>query len=603
MRNVMTVPVVIVGAGPTGLTAATLLGQYGVECVVLERWESIYPRPRAVALDDEVHRILARLGLRDRFAAISWPCHGLRLVDRDMRVLAEFRRDAAHGRHGYPQASMFDQPELEAILRANLAHYPAATIREGAEVTALIHEAGGVRVDFTDANGRQDSVHAEYVLGCDGANSLVRALVGGTIQDLKFAQRWLVVDVSTVADLGQWEGVHQVCDPVRPATYMRVGKTRYRWEFRLAPGETADDYRQMSRLHPLIAPWTKDIPAGELEIVRVAEYTFRAQVADRWRDRRVFLLGDAAHLTPPFIGQGMGAGLRDAMNLAWKLAGVLTGSLPEHVLDTYEVERKPHCTAMIRRAKLVGTAMTAGGRLGNLLRRVIAPRLHLVPGLRRQVLDSETPALHRSALVVRPRLRRTLAGTQCPNAVLDGSRRFDDVAAGRFAIVTSTDPSAAQRAAINGHGAVLDHRPSGQRTPPLATQTGARTAPSSAPTARCWARTGTCRACAISCRGSDLVSTEVISSRSTGLSSTREGVPRGRVPRNAVAKHRFRWRAVPGSGRTAVSHRGRAVWCVDPVRFVLARVDVAGLGYCRLALLLGRPFPTWAHACSGRDRS
>jgi 3-(3-hydroxy-phenyl)propionate hydroxylase len=448
-------PVVIVGAGPTGLTAATLLGQYGVECLVLERWESIYPRPRAVALDDEVYRILARLGIRDQFAAISWPCHGLRLVDRDMRVLTESRRDAAHGRHGYPQASMFDQPELEAILRANLAHYPTATIREGTEVTALTQEVGGVRVDFTDANGRQDRVHAEYVLGCDGANSLTRASIGATMRDLKFAQRWLVVDIATVADLGQWEGVHQVCDPVRPATYMRVGKTRYRWEFRLAPGEVADDYRQMSRLHPLIAPWTNDIPAGELEIVRVAEYTFRAQVSDRWRDRRVFLLGDAAHLTPPFIGQGMGSGLRDAMNIAWKLAGVLTGSLPMGVLDTYEVERKPHCTAMIRRAKLVGTAMTAGGRLGNLLRRVIAPRLHLLPGFRKMILDSETPALHRSDLVVRPRLRRTPAGTQCPNTVLDDGRRLDDVAAGRFAIVTRTDPSAAQRAGINGHGAVL----------------------------------------------------------------------------------------------------------------------------------------------------
>jgi 3-(3-hydroxy-phenyl)propionate hydroxylase len=447
--------VVIVGAGPTGLTAATLLGQYGVECLVLERRESIYPRPRAVALDDEVHRILARLGLGAEFAAISWLCHGLRLVDRDMRVHAEFRRDAAHGRHGYPQASLFDQPELEAILRANLTHNPAATIREGAEVTAFTQEAGGVRVGFTDVNGRQDSVRAEYVLGCDGANSRTRASIGATMRDLKFAQRWLVVDVATGADLGQWEGVHQVCDPVRAATYMRIGKTRYRWEFRLAPGETADDYREMSRLHPLIAPWTKDIPAGELEIVRVAEYTFRAQVADRWRERGVFLLGDAAHLTPPFIGQGMGAGLRDGMNLSWKLAGVLTGNLPERVLDTYEAERKPHSTAMIRRAKLIGTAMTAGGELGNLLRRVLAPRLHLVPALRRQILDSETPALHRSDLVARPRLRRTLAGRLCPNAVLDSSRRFDEVAGGRFAVIASIDPSAAQRAVISGRGAVL----------------------------------------------------------------------------------------------------------------------------------------------------
>ena len=140
---------------------------------------------------------------------------------------------------------------------------------------------------------------------------------------------------------------------------MRVGDTRYRWEFRLGAGETADDYRDIARLHPLHrarGPVTSR--STGCEIVRVAEYTFRAQLADRWRDRRVFLLGDAAHLTPPFIGQGMGAGLRDAANLAWKLAGVLAGRLPETVLDTYQAERKPHARALIRLAKLVGTAMT-----------------------------------------------------------------------------------------------------------------------------------------------------------------------------------------------------------------------------------------------------
>ncbi|ONF72630.1 3-(3-hydroxyphenyl)propionate hydroxylase [Amycolatopsis keratiniphila subsp. keratiniphila] len=443
-------PVVIVGAGPTGLTAAALLGRYGIECLVLERWESVYPQPRAVHLDDEVHRIFGRLGLAGEFAAISWPCRGLRLLDPDLRVLAEFRRSPGGGRHGYPEANMFDQPDLEHLLRSHLETVSTVTLRGDTEVTGIRQDGTGVRVEVTDrGTGARETIHADYVLGCDGANSLTRTSIGATMADLKFDQRWLVVDIATTADLGQWGGVHQVCDPGRAATYMRIGKTRYRWEFRLRPGESADDFSHLGRLHALIVPWTKDIPAAELEIVRVAEYTFRAQLADRWRDRRVFLLGDAAHLTPPFIGQGMGAGLRDAANLAWKLAGVIEGTLPASALDTYEAERKPHARAMIRRAVLVGKAMTEGGRFGDLIRRVVAPRLN------GRVLDSATPALRRTDLVVRPRFGRSLAGRLCPNARLDDGSRFDDVAGGRFAVVTTITPSETERAAIRESGAVL----------------------------------------------------------------------------------------------------------------------------------------------------
>lgn len=450
------VPVVIVGAGPTGLTAATLLAQYGVQCLLLERWQSVYPQPRAVAVDDECHRIIARLGLRRKFADVSRPHQGLRLLDTDLRVLAEFRRDRDGGRHGFPEGSMFDQPELEQLFRDNLTRYPAATLRGNADVTALTQDADGVRVDFTDlTTGRRHRVRADYVLGCDGANSPTRAAVRATMTDLDFTQRWLVLDVDTDADLGHWEGVHQVCDPRRAATYMRVGTTRHRWEFQLTPGETAEDYRHMTRLHPLIARWTGDVPADRLNIVRMTEYTFRAQVADRWRDRRVFLLGDAAHLTPPFIGQGMAAGLRDAMNLAWKLAAVLDGTLPEAVLDTYQTERAAHARSRIKLARLIGVVMTDGGPLGALLRRVVVPRLHVLPVLKKLTASSQTPALRRSALVMRARLRRALPGRLCPNALLDDGRRFDDVAAGRFAIVTSAEPSPAEQADLAGVDAVV----------------------------------------------------------------------------------------------------------------------------------------------------
>ncbi|MGV9734242.1 bifunctional 3-(3-hydroxy-phenyl)propionate/3-hydroxycinnamic acid hydroxylase MhpA [Rhodococcus aetherivorans] len=451
------VPVVVVGAGPTGLTAATLLAQHGVDCLILERWEGVYAQPRAVHLDGEIHRILAHLGIADEFAAISRPCLGLRLLDRDMRILTEFHRDPGPGVHGYPEANMFDQPQFEEILRANLERYPGASLRGDVEVTGLAHDkTGGIRVDFTDrSTGVHESVRTRYVLGCDGANSMVREQIQATMRDLKFEQRWLVVDVATTADLGEWEGVHQVCDPVCAATYMRIGKTRYRWEFRLKPGESAEDYREMARLHPLISPWTRNTPAEDLELVRLAEYTFRARIADRWRDRHVFLLGDAAHLTPPFIGQGMGAGMRDAMNLAWKLAGVLRGDLPESALDTYEIERKPHARALIRRAKFVGMAMTEGGELGNLIRRVALPLLHRVPGLSDKIMDNETPALRRSSLIERSRLRRSRAGRLIPNPVLDEGRRFAEVVAGRFAVVTSVSPTTEQRTAIEQRGGTV----------------------------------------------------------------------------------------------------------------------------------------------------
>src|SRR6476659_2856737 len=174
------VPVVIVGAGPTGITAATLLADYGISCLILDRWESVYPQPRAVHLDDEINRLLARLGVADEFAAISRPALGLRLLDHDLRVLAQFDRDPAESVHGFPQANMFDQPELEALLRENLKRRPAVELRGNAEVTNVAQlDPGRVRLTYTDrATDDEHIVDAEYVLGCDGANSIVRTSIG-----------------------------------------------------------------------------------------------------------------------------------------------------------------------------------------------------------------------------------------------------------------------------------------------------------------------------------------------------------------------------------------------------------------------------------------
>jgi 3-(3-hydroxy-phenyl)propionate hydroxylase len=441
------VPVVIVGAGPTGITAATLLAQCGVECLVLDRWPGVYPQPRAVHLDDEIYRVIARLGIADEFAAISRPTLGLRLLDNRFRVLAEFNRDASDSNNGFPQANMFDQPELEALLRANLKRFPNAQLRGNAEVSEVTDSGRCVRVTFTDrSDGEVHQVDAEYLLGCDGANSIVRAQIGSVMRDLKFEQRWLVVDVAADADLHQWEGVHQVCDPVRAGTYMRIGAARYRWEFQLLAGESADDFGTLEALRPLIAPWTADVADSDLALLRVAEYTFRAQIADRWRRGNIFILGDAAHLTPPFIGQGMGAGLRDAMNLAFKIAGVRDGTLAAEVLNSYEQERKSHVRAMIRLALTVGRSM---------VRRVVLPRLRLVPGLRDKVVNSTTPALHSSALVRKARRRHQLVGTLCPNPLLPDGNRLDNILGNGFAVITTSPPGADAEASLRRRGVVV----------------------------------------------------------------------------------------------------------------------------------------------------
>ncbi len=450
------VSVAIVGAGPTGITAATLLAQYGVDCLVFDRWPGVYPQPRAVHLDDEIYRVVARLGLADEFAAISRPTLGLRLLDKRFNVLAEFNRDTSLSVHGFPQANMFDQPELEALLRANLKRYAEAELRSNAEVTDIADDGERVRVTFTDrSDGRVHLVEADYLLGCDGANSVVRAQIGSAMRDLKFEQRWLVVDIATEAELHQWEGVHQVCDPVRAGTYMRIGEARYRWEFRLLAGETSDDFSSLTALRPLIAPWTTNLADRELTLLRVTEYTFRAQIADRWRRGNVFILGDAAHLTPPFVGQGMGAGLRDAMNLTWKIAAVRDGTLAASVLDSYEHERKPHTRQLIRLALNVGRAMTGGGRLGNVARRLVLPRVRLVPGLRDKVVDSTTPPLRRSALVHKSRRPGELAGSLCPNPMLRGGQRFDDVVGAGFGFITIHRLGVADEALLRARGVVM----------------------------------------------------------------------------------------------------------------------------------------------------
>lgn len=456
------VQVVIVGAGPAGVTVATLLAQQGISCLILERHADIYPQPRAVHCDDEVCRILDRLGVYGEFAKISRPSLGVRLVDPDLRLLKEI--PVPHdGVHGFPRANMYDQPELEKLLRAKYSEQIGCELRGNAEVTAVEQLGDTVRVSYTDrATNEVRTVEAQYVLGADGANSTVRAAIGVQMESLHFEQRWLVIDVDSDIELKHWDGTHQVCSPSRAGTYLRVGDTRYRWEFQLLDGESAADYKTLDAVAPLVSPWLGEVSLDDLSLVRVAEYTFRAQVAPRWRRRNVFLLGDAAHTTPPFIGQGLCAGLRDAQNLSWKLAGVLNGSLPDDALDTYQEEREPHVRRLIRMSIGLGQMMTTDGRRGSAARRVLFPAMFRIPLLQDVILAGFTPALHRSKYVVKARRRDDLAGRLCPNPLVSPGVRLDSQIAGRFGLITSVPLTAAQRSELTRRNAKIVAAPPGR---------------------------------------------------------------------------------------------------------------------------------------------
>jgi 3-(3-hydroxy-phenyl)propionate hydroxylase len=425
---VSSAPVVVVGAGPVGLTAALLVARRGLDVLVVERHREPYPLPRAVHLDDEVFRVLQAAGVADEVLARSRPFAGLRLLDGAHRVLAEFRRRPDAGMNGWPQGSFVHQPDLEEVLAEAARTAAGVTVVRGAEVTGLSQDADGVAVTVLERDGGAErSVRAAAVLGCDGAGSTVRGLIGASMRDLGPADRWLVLDVRAAAALPVWPGAHQVCDSRRPATFMPVTGDRYRWECRMAPGETVADVTTRARLAALLAP----VDPEEVEIVRAVEYTFRAQVVDRWRDRRVLLAGDAAHLSPPFVGQGLGLGLRDVHQLAWKLAAVLTGEAAEDLLDTYQTEREPHARALIGVAQLLVRLMTRGGRAGDVVRRGALVVARRIPAVARLATDSRTPPLRPGPLVERRgRAGRRLAGTLVPQpeVLVHGRRcRLDDV--------------------------------------------------------------------------------------------------------------------------------------------------------------------------------
>ncbi|MFI6159254.1 bifunctional 3-(3-hydroxy-phenyl)propionate/3-hydroxycinnamic acid hydroxylase [Micromonospora haikouensis] len=434
--------VLIVGYGPVGQVAAILLAQRGFTVQVVEKWATPYSMPRAVSYDGEASRILAACDLGDTLDPVCELSGEYTWKNGFGRTLLHVKV-AEDGPTGWPDSISFYQPGLEAALAARGAALPGVRVLRGVEVTDLADHGDHVEVAAVDADGTPRTFTADWVLGCDGANSFVRRWLGATITDLGFGYDWLVCDVVLNEPVEFKPNNLQICDPARPRTAVSAGPDHRRWEFMRVPGETLEEFQTEASVWRLLGLF--DITPATARLDRYGVYTTQACYADTWRSGRVFLAGDAAHVMPPFLGQGMSSGFRDVINLAWKLDLVRRGLADANLLDTYEVERKAHVQHAIRMSIDSGKVICetdpkqAAGRDSVML-----------AALRRRTQSKHARSLREA--IVDGVLHRRPDGTPAPRAgdpvpqgrVAAGGRtgRFDDVVGGGFVLITRADPAA-----------------------------------------------------------------------------------------------------------------------------------------------------------------
>lgn len=346
-------PVVVVGFGPSGAVAANLLGQHGIRSLVIDRQREVYDKPRAIAIDHEILRLFDNLGLAEAVLPYVAPFHASEHFGADGQLIRRIDTVPEPYPQGYVPTMVFTQPPVEAALRAHAQARPGVDVRLGTELVDLTATPDRVTLDLRQDDGMRRTITADYVIACDGASSGVRERLGIRLADLVFDEPWLVVDMqvneSALAKLPPNSA--QFCDPRRPTSYIIGPGTHRRWEIMLLPGEDPRLAQTPERVWELLARW---LTPADATLWRAASYRFHALVAERWRQGRVFIAGDAAHQQPPFIGQGMCQGVRDVANLIWKLARVLDGRSGEALLDSYEAERSAHVRELTTRIKAIG---------------------------------------------------------------------------------------------------------------------------------------------------------------------------------------------------------------------------------------------------------
>lgn len=358
--------VAIVGAGPVGAVLANLCRVYGLSALAFDREADVYDLPRAAALYDDVQRILDGAGILEAILPATCELVGGEFVDAAWKRIIGFEvPPGLRTENGYPPLLNINQPPMERAIRSCLAMHPGVELRVAHEVIGFEERRDHVELTVRDgASGATRRERARWLVGCDGATSPVRKACGIGWRSLGYDCDWLVIDLELRRDVPLTPFCQQICDPARPTTVIPLPGRLRRWEFQLKPGETRDEMQDRERVWQLLAPW---LSRDDGEILRAVVYRFHATIAETFRKGRIFLAGDAAHQTPPFQGQGLCTGVRDAENLVWKLAAVERGRAAEALLDTYTAERRPLAVAMVEHSSNTGklidayAAMALGG--------------------------------------------------------------------------------------------------------------------------------------------------------------------------------------------------------------------------------------------------
>ena len=373
--------VIIIGAGPTGLTLANFLGMYGVRTVVLEAGDDLLDYPRAVGVDDESLRVFQEIGLVDRILPHTSPNHMMRFLGVRGRIIADIA--PGRGAFGWSKRNSFIQPLVDRELLRGLARFSRVEVRFDQRMTSLTQDSSGVVVSTVDAAGTAGTVSAAYVIGCDGGSSATRKLLNLNFEGETESTRWLVVDIQN-DPLGT-PNLFVGCDPKRPYVSISLPHGVRRIELMMRRHENQAMVDDRAQLRRLLAPF---VPRPEeLDVIRARVYTHHARVAATFRVGRVLLAGDAAHLMPVWQGQGFNSGIRDAANLGWKLAAVVAGSGHPDLLDTYDIERRPHATAMVKLSAQVGKVISPTRKIVARARDTFFLALNRVPRVKQYITE------------------------------------------------------------------------------------------------------------------------------------------------------------------------------------------------------------------------